>query len=333
MDMKLPLEKIMASKSAIDGTSLPNSVLNRKQADRFIDLVVNESVLLQKVRVIRTDRNKGEINKLDLGTIVTEGASTTSRATTRVPTEQVVTFDCEKYRSAFDLKTDFMEDNLEKSGVRDTLLSMFSKRIAIDTELAGIQGDDSLSVGDAASDENNLFGVNDGWQKILEDNVPSGQQIDAAGAAPSKDLYYAMKRAIPSRYRAAKPNYVWVMPSGPADKWTLDWSDRETGGGDVALSRGTVPGPWGIPMLEVPLMPEDLSYGSAGTDGSSIWLTPLKNLLYVVQRDITIEFDRRPRQDVWEVTVHFRVDFEIENPELVIMANNVAMSGADYSAP
>jgi len=331
-DLKLPLEKIMASKSAVDSTSLPNSVLNRKQADRFIDLVVNESVLLNKVRVIRTDRNKGEINKLDLGNIVTEGARTTSRATTRVPTEAVVTFDCEKYRSAFDLKTDFMEDNIEKSGVRDTLLSMFSKRIAIDTELTGIQGDDSLTTGDAQTDENNLFGINDGWQKILEDNVPSAQQVDAAGAAPGKELYYAMKRAIPSRYRAAKPNYVWIMPSGPADKWTLDWSDRETGGGDVALSRGMVPGPWGISMLEVPLMPEDLSYGSAGTDGSSIWLTPLKNLLYIVQRDITIEFDRRPRQDVWEITIHFRVDFEIENPELVIMANNVAMSGSDYTA-
>ena len=118
---------------------------------------------------------------------------------------------------------------------------------------------------------------------------------------------------------------------GPADKWTLDWSDRETGGGDVALSRGTVPGPWGIPMLEVPLMPEDLSYGTSGTDGSEIWLTPLKNLVYFVQREITIEFDRKPRQDVWEVTIHFRVDFEVENPDLVCMAQNVAMSGSDYS--
>jgi hypothetical protein len=329
-EIKLPLGQ-MFSKSAIDETSLPNSILNRQQANRFIDMVVDEAILMKNVRVVRTDTNKGEINKLDLGTIVTQGASTTSRATTRIPTEKVVTYDTEKYRSAFDLKTDFMEDNLEKGGARDTLLGMFSKRMAIDTELAAIEGDSTLATGDSQSDENNLLGVNDGFSKILLANVPSAQQVDASGDAPSKRLYYEMKRRIPSRYRVAKPDYVWIVPSGPADKWKLDWSDRETVGGDSALSSGLVPGPWGIPMLEVPLMPEDLSFGTIGTDGCQIWLTPLKNLIYFVQRDITIEFDRRPRQDVWEVTIHFRVDFEIENTELVIMAKNVSLSGSDYT--
>jgi len=330
MDFKLPLRE-MVEKSAIDSSSLPNSVFNRKQADRFIDLVVDESVLMKRVRVVRTNRNKGEINKLDLGSIVTEGAHTTSQASTRVPSESVVTYDCEKYRSAFDLKTDFMEDNLERSGVRDTLLGMFSKRMSIDIEMAALEGDDDLATGDGQSDENNLFGVNDGFNKILVAQVPAAQQIDAAGAAPSKKLYYDMKRQIPSRYRAAKPAYTWVVPSGPFDKWRLDWSDRETAGGDSALANGTSPGPWGINMLEVPLMPEDLTFGTSGTDGSYIFLTPLKNFIYFVQRDITIEFDRKPRQDCWEVTIHFRVDVEIENPALVILASNVSLSGSDYT--
>lgn len=330
--LTLPLERIVAQKTAIDSTSLPNSVLNREQADRFIDMVVDESVLMSLVRVVRTGRNKGEINKLDLGTIVTEGSSTTSRASTSVPTEKVVTYDCEKYRAAFDLKTDFMEDAIEGESVRDTLLRMFTTRISIDTEMAAIEGDETLTTGDGQTAENNLLGVNDGWQTILVAQVPGAQQINAAGAAPSMKLYYDMKRRIPSRYRAAKPKYVWVMPSGPSDKLALDWSTRDTAGGDSALAKGMTPGPWGIPKVEVPLMPEDLTYGSNGTEGSSIWLTPLKNLIYFVQRDITIEFDRRPRQDVWEITIHFRVDFEVENPELVILANNVDMTGSDYTS-
>jgi len=330
VSIKMPLEE-MISKSAIDESSLPNSVLNRQQADRFIDLMVDYSTLLKKVRVVRVNHNKGDINKLDLGSIVTEGAHTTSKATTRNPTERIVTYDNEKYRSAFDLKTDFMEDNLEKAGIRDTLLSMFTKQIAIDTEMAAIEGDDSLDVGDAQTDSNNLLGVNDGWQKILEARVPAAQQIDAAGTAPSKKLYFDMKRQVPARYRTAKPNYVWVLPSGPADKQMLDWSDRETARGDEALSGGTQPPIWGSSWLEVPLMPEDLSWGTSGTDGSSIWYTPLDNLIYFVQRDITIEFDRVPRNDMWEITVHFRVDFEVENEDLVVIATNVAMSGNDYT--
>jgi len=330
-DMKLPMDQLV-KKSAIDETSLPNSVMNRKQANRFIDLVVNTSTLLRRVRTVRVDHQKGEINKLDLGSIVTEGASTTSSPTRRRPTEAVVTYDMEKYRSAFDLKTDFMEDNLEKASIRDKLLNMFSKRIAIDTEMAAIEGDDSLATGDNQTDSNNLLGVNDGWRTILQAQVPGAQQIDAGGLAASKKLYYDLKRAIPARYRVAKPSYVWLVSSGIFDKWMLDWSDRATAGGDSALASGLVPGPWGIPMLEVPLFPEDLTFGTAGTDGAEIWLTPLNNLLYFVQRDITIEFDRVPRKDMWEVTIHFRVDFEIENPDLVVIGENVSIgSGTDYS--
>jgi len=301
VEIKLPLKEL-ASKGAIDETSLPNSVLNRQQANRFIDLVVNTSKLLKLCRVVKKDNAKGDINKLDLGTIVTEGASTTSRASTNVPTESVITYDMEKYRSAFDLKTDFLEDNLEGASARDTLLNMFSKRIAIDTELAAIEGDDSLPTGDNQTKMNNLLGVNDGWAKILSGGVPVGQQIDAAGKAASKKLYYDMKRAVPTRYRAAKPDYVWVVSSAVYDKWMLDWSGRSTPGGDDALATGMIPGPWGIPVVEVPMMPENLTYGSAGTDGCQIWMTPLQNLIYFVQRDITIEFDRVPRKDMWEVS-------------------------------
>ena len=330
-DMRLPLG-VLRSKTAIDNASLPNSILSREQSDRFIDMVVDTSTLLKRVRVERVSNKSGEVNKLDLAEIVTEGANTTSRATTRTPTEKVMTYDCEKFRSAFDITSDFEEDNIEGAAIRDKLMQMFTKRISIDSEIACIQGDDSLSVGDSSSALNNLLGVNDGWSKILNAEVPAAQQLDASGAAPSSQLYYDMRRKIPARYRVAKPNYMWILPSGPYDKWSLDWSKRETAGGDSALANAdSVPPPWGINRMEVPLMPEDLTYGTAGTDGSKIWLTPPENLVVFFRREITFEFERQPRQDCWEVTVHFGMDCEVENPELVVMAKNVAMSGADYA--
>ena len=112
----------------------------------------------------------------------------------------------------------------------------------------------------------------------------------------------------------------------------LDWSDRETQGGDRALATGLRPGPWGIPMLEVPLMPEDLTCGSGScSDGSEIWLTPLSNLIYFIRRDITIEWDRKPRLDQWEATIHFRCDFEVDNCAMVVIAEDVSMAGSDYT--
>jgi len=331
--LKLPLAFGVQdiSKSAIDETSLPNTVLTRQAADRFIDMVVDTTTLMKEVRVERVNKAKGQINKLDLAEIVTEGAQTTSRVTTHVPSEKQITYDTEKYRSAFDLKSDFLEDNPEGTAVRDRLLAMFTKRIGNDIEIAAIQGDDDLTVGDDQSQENNLLGVNDGFSKILRENVPNAQQIDANGKAASADLYFVMKSAIPAKYRILKPNYAFITPSGPSDEWAYEWAQRGTTTADQVLATGLRPGPWGIPMLECYYMPEDLTFGSAGTDGCEIWLTPLKNLVYFVQRDITIEFDRQPRNDAWEVTIHFRVDFEVEDPDLVVIAKNVSMSGDAYT--
>ena len=328
--LTLPLEQLI-SKAAIDDTTLPNSVLNRQQANRFIDLVIDTSVLLKKVRTVRVDHAKGEINKLDLGSIVTEGANTVSTASTNVPSEATVQYDMEKYRSAFDLKTDFLEDNIEGKGARDTILNMFSKRISIDTEMASIEGDQSLTVGDGQTASNNLLGANDGFKAILEANVPAANKIDCNDTDPSLKLYYDLKRKIPNRYRVARPSYVWLVSPSTYDKWAYDAQQRVTTGGDSAQGsdRGFGMGPWGMPMMEVPLMPEDLG---TGTDESQIWLTPLDNLIYFVQRSITIEFDRRPRTDSWEVTVHFRCDFQIENADMVVMATEVGVgTGTDYA--
>ena len=47
------------AKSVVDQTSLPNSVLNRQQSDRFVDLLVDTSILTKMVRRERKDHDKG----------------------------------------------------------------------------------------------------------------------------------------------------------------------------------------------------------------------------------------------------------------------------------
>ena len=322
--------EVLLSKAVINETNLPNSVLNRQQADRFLDLVVDYSILLKRVRRVRVNNAKGVINKLDLGSIVTEGASATTTASARIPTESTVNWDTIKYRSAFDLKTDFIEDNLEGDNIRDRLLNMFTKRIAVDAEVASIEGDASLTTGDAQSDSNNLLGVNDGFIELFSDSVPAGNKLAAAGTASSFKMFYDMKRKIPSRYRVAKPDYRFVVPSSVYDKWTYDTAARATTGGDKARESANGATPLGTQMVEVPLIPEDLTYGS-NSDATTLWLTPLQNLIWFVQRDITIEWDRVPRSDQWEVTIHFRQDVQVENCAMVVTATGVREDGSDYA--
>lgn len=311
---------------AIDENTLPNSVLSRQQANRFIDLMVNESTLLSKIRTSRIDHAKGEMNKLDLGEISTEGAS--EPVTVFEMQESKVEYDTTKYRSAFDLTSDFVEDNIQGTSIRDLVLNMFSKRVRTDIEIAAIEGDSSIT---GTTKRDKLLKVNDGFLKILNDNVPAGQQLNAGGKSSTKKLFYAMKRKLPSRYRVAKPDYRWLISSGTADKWALDTSDRETNEGDASLVGAGNSRPFGIQAVDIPLMPEDLAISSAVQDGTKIVLSPLQNLIWFIQRNIKVEWDRIPRADKWEVTIHTRVDFQIENRDMCVLANNVSETGADYS--
>lgn len=337
------LLKKAASTDVIQTSEVANSILSRQQADRFIDLVVDTSSLLKAIRVARIDHPSGEINKLDLGHIVTESARATGVATHK-PTASKIEYDTEKIRSAFDITSDFTEDNLEGPSVRDKLLTMFTKRIAIDVEILALEGDDDVVPvsGSATELKDRLIMSNDGFIKILEANVPAAQQIDAAGCAPSTALFYKMKRAVPQRYRVAKPDYRWVVNSATWDKWNFDMTKvgaADQGGtpnDTIARFRESTGGgsPLGQAMVEVPLMPEDLTYTTPdGTDGTSIWSTPLMNLIVFIQRDITIEWDRVPREDKWEVTIHSRNDFNIENRDMCVIANDVGIDGADYILP
>ena len=332
---KLPLNRLDVRKScadvqAIDTISMPNSLLQPDQTDRLIDLLVDESRLLNNVRVIRVNNCKGNIHKVDLCETVTEGACTTSCPTKTVPQEGMVSWATEKYRAVFDITSDFLECNIERGRARDTFLNQFTKAMRNDMETAAIQGDDDVATGDNVAKINNLLGVNDGWAKMLYEQVPTCQIIDAGCASPSKYLYYEMKRRIPTRYRSGISEYRWVVPPSAVDHQQLEWTNRETNRGDAALAGGSVPGPWGIPMFEVPLMPEDIPCGTASDEGFQVWLTPLQNLILVIGREFTTEVERVPRLDRWQVTVHYKADFVVENPDLVVMATNVTMCNPPY---
>jgi len=315
-------------KATIDGDTLPSVILNRVQTQAFIDETVDESVLLKNIRVARRREPSGEINRLYFGEPVTEDASLTHSE--RTPSETSVTYDTKKARSSFDLTSDFMEDIKAASPAeaRKMIASMFAKQISNDLEYLAIAGDESISGSTTASDR--LLRTNDGFSAIMDDSLPSGQDIDAEGAGVSKKLFFDMIRALPSKWKRNKPNYRFILPPSLAENWTYSISEVATSMGDSA-TKGIQVKPFGIPLLEVPLMPEDIEYSSAITDCAEIWLCDPKNLVMILQRSIKWEWERNPRSDLWEATIHTRSDFLIEIEKAVVRAKNVSITGTAYT--
>jgi len=315
-------------KAVINGTNLPNVILNRLQIDEFIDETVNESVLLKHIRVSKRREPSGEINRMYFDGPVSEDASLTHSE--RAPSETSVNYDTVKIRSSFDLASDFMEDIKANSpaAARQMITSMFVKQISNDMENLAIEGDDDIATSVTASDR--LLRTNDGFSKLMNDNLPTAQDLDCAGAGISKKLFFDMLQRLPSKWKRNKGKYRWILPPSLNENWIYAISERATPAGDSAISGITIK-PFGIPLLEVPLMPENLTYGTGVTDGAEIWLCDPKNLVMILQRAIKWEWERAPRSDKWEATIHTRSDFLIEIEKAVVRAKNVSITGTAYT--
>ncbi len=310
-------------KAVINGTNLPTVILNRVQIEAFLDEVVDESVLLGKIRTAKRREHSGEINRLYFDEPVTEDASLDSQE--RTPSETYVNYDVKKARSSFDITSDFMEDIKASSpaDARKRIAHMFAKQISNDIELLSIAGDTDITASTTASDR--LLRLNDGYSKLMDDNLPSAQDIDAEGLGISKKLFFDMVRALPSKYKRNKAKYRFVLPPSLSENWIYAISERATPAGDSAIGGITIK-PFGVPLLEIPLMPEDGTYGTGITDCAEIWLCDPKNLVMVLLRAIKWEWERVPRSDKWEATIHTRSDFLIENEKAIVRAKSVSIS-------
>lgn len=331
--MQLDFEALLRQKSCgnpIDSTSNPN-LMRPREADAFIDLLTDNSRLLKDITVIRTDLCKGEVPRLDVTGPVSSGAAATTCPPEYGITDSYLTYDMVKYRSDFTIRADFLECSKLGSNATDTLVDMFARQINNDREAAAIEGNELLPVGDTQSAYNNLMGVNDGFIALACGCTPSCQIIDAQGAGPSAALFHTMRKALPARYRGLRDRYRYIVGPQIFDWWALDRSARVTDFGDQVMATGMGGPIWGINLYEVPLWPENLPFGSAATEGTVIMYTPLDNLVHFIQRDFSLEWERKPKCDAWEATIYWKSDQIIRNPDMVVLAVNVDPCGAAWT--
>jgi len=314
-------------------TTVMNSAsLSRELANRFIDLTVEETVLLKMVRVHRTDSSSGDITKLNVSGPITRGAGENSTfSETRRPSDSVVTYTTAKSVSGMDITGEWSEDNIEGQGGINTVVKSFTSAIGNDMETLSIEGDDSV-VG--ADDTSQLLVINDGFHVL----TASGTGTHIVGAAAKQFSYKLasdMLRAMPTKWKQNITNLRWMMSWDTAQSYVDEAAARGTAYGDQIRQTGKLPPICGIQPEIVPKIPQDLTLsGTADLNGTFIWLCDPRNLIYVVQRMFKLERERVPRKDREEFTAHMRTDFVIENTDAVVKATNVTVtsSAAYYGA-
>ena len=317
MNMKQLLAKadIALADMANAGLMLP------EQQNSFLRLLVEDTAFLDDVRMIGMGRPKMTVNKLDLATralrpanqglissplLGENGPRALSRADRVKISTSKIELDTFEVIAEVNLPYEVLEDNIEGGAIDNTrfqatVLTKLAERIRIDIEDGMLNGD--LGSADA------FLALRDGVILQTLSNV-----VNNGGAGLDAVTFNDMVQALPDKYKRVMNRYKFYTSHNKRLQYMLQVAQRQTGLGDSVLVAGDNVNfaPFGVPLK-----------GAAAMPSNTALLMDPSNVLFGVQRNMRMEFDRDTRERVIIIVFTMRYDFKLEQEDMVVKAVNI----------
>ena len=309
-------------------------LLNPEQSARFLDYMFDATVIGKVARTVRMKADTTEIDRMSIGEKLVKLATEADNTGVNSPvTFSKISLTTKKLRMDWELSTESLEDNIEGADVEDHIARMMATQAGNDIEDLILNGDTSLT-GDA------LYKSFDGAVKKAK---TSGRVVDAAGAAVSRAVFNSALKALPRKYKQRRTDLRFLAGSNLIQDYLYSTSNSTNFANpqDIAsgIIRGDVPvvgGPagyvapyaFGIPIVEVPLLPETQTGTYASPSGShgDVHLTFPNNVVIGIKRDVTVYRFFWPRKDSVEYTMYTRVGVQIEQADAWVVVKNVKVA-------
>lgn len=300
---------------ALSDLTTSGGLLEPAQAQRFIQIMIQESVLLQQVLMVPMRSHKQLLENIRFASrILRPGAEATALpvADRAKPDLGKVELDAKLFKAEVRLNNEVLEDSIERGELRNTIMTTMGEAISRDWEEVIIQGD--TAGGFAANDPRSVL---DGILKQATSNVV------VATTALTKSVLRDMVKAMPNEFlRNRNLLRFWTGLDAEVD-YRDSISDRATPGGDDYLLRD-LPAPFaGIPVGAVSLFPENLG---GGNNETNVILTDPKNVAVGIWRQIRIETDKDISAGVMIIVVTMRGDVKYVFEPAVVKATGVTVS-------
>lgn len=293
-----------------------------EQANRFIDFIQEEPTVLRQARVERMNAPTKKINRMgfatrimraarngttdnsgpygDPGSLDAGGNTRYLRAADRsaVTTRQIELV-TKEVMAEVHIPYEVLEDNIEGDSMEQHIMRQMAERAAVDLE-------DWVLNADTASGDDYLA-LTDGLLKQSISNV-----VDNGSAGVSPDLFEAGLLTMPQRYLRVVGNlrnYITVQDN---IRYRANVAKRATGYGDSALTSEGQLVAYGVPVEAAPLMPV----------ATGLFTFP-NNMIFGIQRDITVETDKDIRAREIIIVLTARVDTLWDEEEAVVKYINI----------
>lgn len=237
--------------------------LNPKQAEKFIDYVIDITALKGHVRVERFGNEQMYIEKIGVGNrVAVPKAEAVDPGVRRGIVTSRVTLEPKDVMVPVEVGDNFLDWNVEGEDVQDTLMRMFATQLANDMEEFYINGntlgpariEDELFPGGSTTQviKDAFIALADGWLKLAD----GGHIVDAQNDVVSSDIFSAAIKQMPDKFKRVRRDMRFIAPSDLEQDYRNKVSTRATAAGDVALSTTQNLTPFGVELVPVPLLPE-----------------------------------------------------------------------------
>jgi hypothetical protein len=283
------------------------------QAQRFIRILIDESRIMKMATVTPMKAPKQLIEKIRFGSrILRPGVEATAlpEADRAKPDLTKVELDAKEVKAEVHLNNSVLEDSIERDELRQTIMTLMGEAISRDLDELFVQGDTTSA--------DPYLALLDGMLKAATSNL-----VNMSDTPANKSVWRDMLKTMPSHFVRNKSMLRFFTSIGAELDYRDSISDRATAAGDDALKNSAPVGWAGIPIVDVPLFPENLGIG---TNQANAILTDPKNLNIGIWRQIRFETDKNISRGVLMIVATMRVDFKYIEETAVVKATGIRTS-------
>jgi len=308
----------LADLTANGGELLP------EQGASFIRKLILQPTIIKQGRTVEMTTPKRKINKIGFGSRIlrkaTSGVALTQNQRSKPTTEQIE-LDTKEQIAEVRLPYDVLEDNIERATaanneasntgpdrLRQTLIDLIAERASLDLEELGLLADTTYTSGDA-DDQAYLSQLN-GWLQRAQTN---GNEVDAGNATISRQVFKAGMKIMPKQYLRNVAQMKHFVSVNNEIEYRDTLANRTGQLGDGMTTGQLEAFAYGSPVAPVQLMPE----------AEGLYTHPM-NLIFGIQRQVSMEFDKDITARVYIIVLTTRIDFQIEETEAVVHYSNIA---------
>ena len=280
------------------------------QADEFMTMMTKQSVLLSQVTVIPMKAPKQQFSKIGMGKrVLRPGAELQALKESEwaKPDFDKIELDAKQFKAEVRISDESLEDNIEGRALQNRIRYLLADAIARDMEELVIQGD--IKSSDA------YLSSMDGVLAQARNHV-----VDAQGAPISKALLSKMLKVLPSEHKRNKANMRFFTGSNAEQDYRSALAERATAVGDRFLEGENAIKAFGVPIVPVPLFPEERGNSH---DQTHVLLCDPKNIVVGIWRDIRVESDRDISQGVVKIVATLRFDARLSEARATAQAVGV----------